>query len=72
MEPADETMTDVLAQYAEAGFVGDAFASTGGQISCGTCSSCLSPAHVAIEGYGAGTYWHRLWLPHWSVAAAAG
>ncbi len=50
MEPADETMTDVLAEYAEAGFVGDAFASTGGQISCGTCSWCLSPAHVAIEG----------------------
>jgi hypothetical protein len=48
--PADETMTDVLAHYAEASFAGDAFASTGGQISCGTCSSCLSPANVAIEG----------------------
>ena len=49
-EQSDTTMTDVVAQYADAGFAGDAFAATGGEISCGTCLSCLPPARVAIEG----------------------
>jgi hypothetical protein len=53
-EPTDTTMTettmtDVLAQYAAAGFGGDAFAAAGGEIICGTCSSCVAPAQVAIE-----------------------
>ncbi len=49
-QPTDATMTDVLAQYADAGFAGDAFAASGGEISCGTCSSRLPPGRVAIEG----------------------
>ena len=51
-EPTDHSepsLVDVLSAYSEAGFDGDAFATDGGMILCGSCRSTLSPDHIDVH-----------------------
>ena len=52
VEPTDHSepsLVDVLSAYSEAGFDGDAFATDGGMILCGSCRSTLSPDHIDVH-----------------------
>ncbi len=45
----EPSLVDVLDAYSEAGFSGDAFATDGGMILCGSCQSKLSPNHIDVH-----------------------
>jgi hypothetical protein len=46
---AEPSLVEVLDSYSAAGFDGDAFATEGGMILCGSCQSKLSPDHIDVH-----------------------
>ncbi len=47
--PTEPTLTVVLAQYAEAGFAGDAYVTDEGLVMCGTCGTPIAPDRLEVH-----------------------